>query len=90
MPVAIPKRERAIINPWVASIVFLKTGGSSGVVPGNLPSSIPKNTTEQQRRKNRLPNTATTAAAVTEAERSTGESITDLYITSRRTGESNR
>jgi len=66
----------------VASIVFLRIGGSSGVAPGNLTSSIPKNTTEQQRRKRRLPNIATTAAAVTEAERFTGESIAVLYITS--------
>jgi len=63
----------------VASIVFLRIGGSSGVAPGNLTSSIPKNTTEQQRRKRRLPNIA---AAVTEAERFTGESIAVLYITS--------
>jgi len=69
MPVATPKRERHIIKPWVASIVFLTNGGSSEVVPGNLISRNPKNPTVKHRSRKRLPKMAMTAAKVTEAER---------------------
>jgi len=50
-------------------------GGSSDDVPGNLPNRNTKNAAEQQRRRIRLPSMATTAAAVTEAERFEEESI---------------
>jgi hypothetical protein len=68
----------------------LTDGGSSGAVLGNLTSSRPSNATEKHRRRKRPPKIATTAAAVTEVERSGGESIERLYITSRRTAESER
>src|SRR6266566_6367700 len=93
MPVAIPKRDRHIISPWVASKAFLINGGTSGVVLGSLTSSIPKNTTAQHRRRKRLPKMARTAATVTAAERFRESSIEYLYITSSHgledSGESN-
>jgi len=68
MPVAIPKRDRHIISPSVASKAILINGGTSGVVLGSL-TSIPKNTTAQHRRRKRLPKMARTATTVTAAER---------------------
>jgi repressor LexA len=62
-------------------------GGNSRAVPGNLVSRNTKNAAEQQRRKKKLPSMATTAAAVTEAERFGEESIKFLYITSRHNAE---
>ena len=75
MPVAIPKRDRHIISPSVASKAILINGGTSGVVLGSLTSSIPKNTTAQHSRRKRLPKMARTAATVTAAERFRESSI---------------
>jgi hypothetical protein len=47
----------------------IRTVNPTPFVPGNFNSSIPKNRTEQHRRRKRLPNMATTAATVTEADR---------------------
>jgi len=62
-------------------------------VLGNLISIIPKNAIEHPTTSKAPPNMATTAAAVTEAERFAGESIERLYNTSRlgaeEDGESN-
>src|SRR6266446_795238 len=87
MPVAIPKRERQIIKPSVASPRVLTDGGSSGEVLGNLISNVPKNAIEQPTKSNAPLSMATTAAAVTEAERLGAESIGRLYNTSRRGAE---
>ena len=69
MPVVIPKRDRHIINAWAPNIMYRIEGGKSCTVPGNLVSRNTKNEAEKQRTKKRPPNMATTAAAVTEAER---------------------
>src|SRR5260370_27711153 len=87
MPVAIPKRERQIIKPSVASPRVLTDGRSSGEVLGNLISNVPKNAIEQPTKSNAPLSMATTAAAVTEAERLGAESIGRLYNTSRRGAE---
>src|SRR6266849_6357513 len=83
MPMARPKRDKQIINPWPASMTFLAGGESSGALPGNLASNSASNAIEKHRRRKTLPRMATTAAAVTEAERFAGESIERLYNTSR-------
>src|SRR5713226_9880958 len=75
MPVATPKSDKHTIKPWVPNIMYRMEGGSSDDVPGNLPNRNTKNAAEQQRRRIRLPSMATTAAAVTEAERFGEESI---------------
>src|SRR5260370_4774239 len=80
-PVAMPKRDRQIIKPGAEIPTVLTDGGSSEAVLGNLTSSIPRNATEKHKRRKRLHKMATTAAAVTEAERFAGESIESLYIT---------
>jgi len=48
-----------------------------------LTRSSASNAIEKHRRRKTLPRMATTAAAVTEAERFAGESIERVYITSR-------
>jgi len=57
-------------------------GGNSDAGPGSLASRNMKSAAEQQRRRKRLPKIATTAAAVTDAERFREESNKSLYITS--------
>jgi hypothetical protein len=52
-------------------------------VLGKLISNIPKNAIEQPTKSKAPLNMATTAAAVTEAERFREESIKRLYITSK-------
>jgi hypothetical protein len=75
------------MKPWVPNIMYRMAGGSSDAGPGSLASRNTKNAAEQHRRRRRLPKMATTAAAVTEAERFREESIKRLYITSRHNAE---
>jgi len=69
------------MQPWVARIAARTRGGISEVVPVHLSERIPKNATAQHKRRKMLPRMATTAAAVTEADRFGEPSIKRLYIT---------
>ena len=82
MPVATPNRDRQIIKPWVPNIMVRIEGGNSDAAPGNLASRIARNTTEQHSKRKRPPKMATTAAALTDAERFGEYSIKRLYIIS--------
>jgi hypothetical protein len=77
-----PKIERHIMRPIVASERVLMKGGNSGALTGNGFDRIAKNAAEEQRRRERPPKIAATAAAVTDAERFEGVSIQCLYIIS--------
>jgi hypothetical protein len=68
--------------PIIASVTVLTKGGSSVKLPRRVLRSMPKNASEQHKRKNTPPKIATIPVALTEADRFAELATESLYTIS--------